>query len=188
MSGEMTERLKFVTGNEDKAREARRILGIEIERVEPERVVEIQTVDVSELIFHKIGQVYRQLKCPVMVEDSGLIFTAWNGLPGALVKWFEKTVACDGLARMLDGFTDRSAIAVCVAALHDGEKVQVGRGEVRGTIAPAPRGTNGFGWDTIFIPAGHDRTFAEMTAEEKDAISHRKLALDQLKKHLIAGM
>jgi XTP/dITP diphosphohydrolase len=59
--------------------------------------------------------------------------------------------------------------------------MQIARGEVKGTISDRIRGKNGFGWDVIFIPEGHDRTYAEMTAQEKNAISHRKRALDELK-------
>ena len=85
--------LKFVTGNANKLREAQEILGIDLEQQALDHLHEIQTVDVRKLVEHKAEQAWQELQCPVMVEDSGLIFTAWNGLPGALVKWFEKSVA-----------------------------------------------------------------------------------------------
>jgi non-canonical purine NTP pyrophosphatase (RdgB/HAM1 family) len=67
-----------------------------------------------------------------------------------------------------------------VVAYFDGARLRSGRGECTGTIAKAPRGNGGFGWDTIFIPEGSDLTFAELPAEAKDRISHRRRAWDAL--------
>lgn len=172
---------KFVTGNPNKAREAGEILKLTLEPVSVPGLFEIQTPDLDEVVRHKARQAYSALQCPVMVEDSGLVFHAWNGLPGALVKWFEETVGCQGMLKMVKGFDDRSATAICCFAVYDGKDMCVARGEVNGTIADKARGKNGFGWDVIFIPEGHDRTYAQMTAQEKNAISHRRRALDELK-------
>ncbi len=173
--------LKFVTGNINKVREAGTILGIQVEQVVLDDLYEVQTSDLRDLVRHKLLQAYTALQEPVMVEDSGLLFSAWNGLPGALVKWFEVAVGCEGMLKMLEPFANRGAFAVCYVALHDGKNIQIAKGEVRGTIADRIRGNNGFGWDVIFIPEGHDRTFAEMSAEEKNAISHRSRAFERLK-------
>ena len=173
--------LKFVTGNLNKLREAQEILGIDLEQQALDHLHEIQTYDVRELVEHKVTQAWQELQCPVMVEDSGLILTAWNGLPGALVKWFEKSVGCAGMLNMLQAFDNREAFAQCLVAVHDGEKIRVAEGKVRGVIAGELRGNNGFGWDVMFIPEGHTRTYAEMSAEEKNAISHRRRAFEALK-------
>ncbi len=172
---------KFVTGNANKVKEAQEILGLPLQQVELDGLFEIQTQDLDELVRHKAQQAYDALKCPVLVEDSGLFFHAWKGLPGALVKWFETTVGCEGMLKMLTPFEDRRAIAVCCLAIHDGTDIQIVRGEVEGTIAIQTQGTNGFGWDVLFIPAGYDITYAEMPSAEKNAISHRKQALGKLK-------
>jgi XTP/dITP diphosphohydrolase len=86
---------------------------------------------------------------------------------------------------MLDGFTDRSAEAVSVLAVaRPGQAVPdvvVAEGRVRGSIALHPRGTNGFGWDVLFIPAGETRTWAEMSEEEKNRDSHRARAFKHLR-------
>ena len=177
----MLEKFKFVTGNPNKVREAGEILNLALESVKIEELVEIQTPDLEEVIRHKAREAYDNLKCPVMVEDSGLVFRAWNGLPGALVKWFEETVRCQGMLKMIDGFSDREATAICCFALYDGKDLQVARGEVKGTISKNVQGNNGFGWDVIFIPEGYEQTYAEMSPDEKNAISHRKRALDKLK-------
>jgi len=177
----MFSQFKFVTGNPNKVREAADILKVHIEQVVVKEIFEIQTQDLDVLIRHKSQQAYQALKSPVIVEDSGLQFNAWKGLPGALVKWFENTVGCEGMLKMLQSFEDRSAKAICCLAIHDGKSIQVVRGEVNGYIATEIRGGNGFGWDVIFIPDGYKQTYAEMDSEEKNAISHRKLALEKLK-------
>jgi non-canonical purine NTP pyrophosphatase (RdgB/HAM1 family) len=124
----------------------------------------------------KVESAWEQLRRPVLVEDSGLEVVAWGGFPGALVKWVEKTAGVEGIARMLDAFPDRSARAVCAIACFDGDRVVAARGVSEGSIAPAPRGERGFGWDSIFVPARSVWTFAEMTPAEKDAVSHRSRA------------
>ena len=177
----MFSQFKFVTGNANKVREAGDILGVTLEQVEVGGIFEMQTQDIEELVNHKCQQAYDLLKCPVLVEDSGLLFNAWNGLPGALVKWFECAVGCEGMLKMLQSFEDRDATAVCCFAVHDGKNIRITRGEIQGTIATKIRGGNGFGWDVLFIPDGYQRTFAEMLPRDKNAISHRKKALENLK-------
>jgi XTP/dITP diphosphohydrolase len=92
---------------------------------------------------------------------------------------------------MLDGFSDRSAEAVSVlAVVRPGQRetdVLVAEGRVKGSIALHPRGENGFGWDVLFIPEGETRTFAEMSEEEKNALSHRAKAFAALSAALTAG-
>jgi len=177
----MFSQFKFVTGNKNKVREAEAILKISLEQVMVKELFEIQTQDLDELIRHKCQQAYLALKKPVIVEDSGLQFNAWKGLPGTLIKWFENTVGCEGMLKMLQSFEDRRAKAVCCLAIHDGKNIQVARGEVNGSIATEIRGNNGFGWDVFFVPEGYKKTYAEMDAKEKNAISHRKIALEKLK-------
>ncbi|MBI5179757.1 MAG: RdgB/HAM1 family non-canonical purine NTP pyrophosphatase [Nitrospinae bacterium] len=176
--------LTFVTGNPDKLREARQILGVELAQADLRGLEEIQAVDVEAAIRHKAHEAYARLKAPLIVEDTGLAFMAWNGLPGALVKWFLETVGNKGLLAMLAGFTDRRALAQCFIAYHDGAAVTVVKGEIAGTIADDERGEGGFGWDRIFVPDGHTCTFAEMTAEEKNACSHRQRAFEALRAYI----
>jgi non-canonical purine NTP pyrophosphatase (RdgB/HAM1 family) len=176
--------LKFVTGNANKVREASEILGVPVEQVSFDHLEEVQTDDIVQLVEHKVRQAYVECQCPVLVEDSGLIFNAWKSLPGVLVKWFEKSVGCEGMLKMLREYEDRSARALCSVAVYDGENMIVAQGEVSGAIATEIRGQGGFGWDVIFIPDGHYRTYAEMNATEKNAISHRRKAFEALKEKL----
>lgn len=178
----MFKKLTFVTGNPDKLREASEILGVNLRQAAVD-LEELQTINVEDLIVHKAEEAYKKLRCPVIVEDTGLVFRAWNGLPGALVKWFQKTVDNAGMVKMLESETDRRALAQSYVAFHDGHSITVVKGELSGAIAESVRGENGFGWDRIFIPDGHTRTFGEMEAAEKNSFSHRKAAFDNLKKH-----
>jgi XTP/dITP diphosphohydrolase len=170
--------LVFVTSRPEKAREAER-MGFEIERLDL-ALPEPQALDPSEIVEAKARGAYALLSRPVMVEDSGLAIRAWGGFPGALVKWVEKSAGVAAIARMLDAFPDRGATAACALAYCDGGEVVTARGETTGSIAPAPRGTGGFGWDVLFVPDGSDRTFAEMSADEKDRISHRRRAWEAM--------
>jgi len=177
----MFSQIKFVTGNSNKVRETVAILGVPLEEVKVDGLIEIQTLDIEELVYHKCQQAYDSLKCSVLVEDSGLLFNAWGGLPGPLIKWFECTVGCEGMLKMLQTFEDRSAIAISCFAIYDGKDIKIARGEVEGSIATEIRGSHGFGWDVIFVPKGYKKTYAEMKSDEKNTISHRKNALEKLK-------
>lgn len=179
----------FVTTNEHKRREARDILGLALESADPE-VPEVQALDVAEVAAVKARWAYEALgspACPVIVEDSGLVVGAWNGLPGALTKWFLSSVGNEGILGMLSGAQDRSATAVCaVAVANRGGNVEVFVGEVRGAVADEPRGEGGFGWDPIFVPEGQELTYAEM-GEAKNRDSHRARAFREARRWLEGG-
>lgn len=101
------------------------------------------------------------------------------------MKWFLKNVGPEGLHKMLVGFEDKSAVAVCTFAYADKDgKVHLFRGETRGEIV-APRGPDTFGWDSCFQPEGYDQTYAEMGKEQKNQISHRSKAVNNLKKFFL---
>ncbi|MFI5119553.1 MAG: RdgB/HAM1 family non-canonical purine NTP pyrophosphatase [Thermoanaerobaculia bacterium] len=178
-------RLTFVTSNAGKAREAAVFLGRDV-AVKDVEVPEIQSLDFAEVARAKAIVAAGALGVPVLVEDSGLAVDVWSGFPGPLTKWVATGAAgYDAFAKMLDGFTDRSAEAVSVLAVarpgqapHD---VVAAEGRVRGSIALHPRGTNGFGWDVLFIPEGETRTWAEMSEEEKNRESHRARAFRRLR-------
>jgi inosine triphosphate pyrophosphatase len=175
--------LVLVTSSSSKAREAEEILGRKIERVEID-LPEIQAATAEEIAREKSREAFRQLERACVVEDSALCFAALGGLPGPFIKWFEKAAGLEALCRSLDGFSDRSASAVCVLAFRSETDQLTAIGRVEGSIAAQPKGDGGFGWDSIFIPRGSDRTYAEMSAAEKNAISHRKKAWEELKKKL----
>ena len=122
-----------------------------------------------------------------IADDTGLEVTALNGAPGVHSARFAGENATDEenralLLQRMNGVTDRSAkFRTVVALVNSKGEMHFVKGECSGVIADAERGENGFGYDSVFIPNESDgRTFAEMTASEKDAISHRGRALAQL--------
>lgn len=118
-----------------------------------------------------------------MADDSGLVVEALDGAPGIHSARYagENATDADRIAKLLkamEGKKDRRAKFVCAAAIaYRGEEVRTFVGEVKGVITDAPSGTNGFGYDPVFIPDGFNKTFAELTDEEKNAISHRGNAM-----------
>lgn len=120
-----------------------------------------------------------------LADDSGLAVDALNGGPGVHSKrWAgDNATDADRVAHLLSamhnvpqgGRTARFVCAVCIA--EPGGVLWEGEGTVEGVITDAPRGENGFGYDPVFQPQGGDRTMAERTQEEKNAISHRGRAI-----------
>jgi len=176
---EFTE-LIVATSNPNKVKEIETILGRPVHRLDID-LAEIQAVDVEEVIGEKARAAYAATGRPVLVEDTALYLNAWNGLPGALIRWFLSSVGNQGICRMLDAFADRGAEAKTCLGLFDGEQVHIFRGVVRGRIASQPRGAGGFGWDKIFIPDGWEQTFGEAGQAAKDAISMRRKAVEELR-------
>ena len=171
----------FATKNADKLREINQILGHELTSVGLE-LFEPQGIDVAEVVREKAQDAFNQTGKPTLVEDTGLEFKAWNGLPGALIKWFLKSVNNEGILAMFKDEVNRAAVAKTAVGFYDGSESHVFLGEITGTIPLTPKGDKGFGWDPIFVPDGHTKTFAEMDAEEKNAISMRKEAVLQLQR------
>jgi XTP/dITP diphosphohydrolase len=121
--------------------------------------------------------------CWALADDSGLEVNALNGAPGVYSARYagEHCSYADNNARLLEelaGKADRSARFRTVIALSDpGGNVQTVAGECPGVIIGEQRGTNGFGYDPLFVPSGYSETFAELSAEVKNRISHRAKAL-----------
>ena len=168
----------FITSSAQKHAEVERILGRSLAR-QALPLEEIQAVDLEPVVRHKASQAFALLGAPVLVEDTGLALTAWNGLPGALIKWFLTSLGPEGVCRLLRQETNRQATATTLFAYCDGATTQIFPGVVHGLVPEAPRGAFGFGWDGIFQPMGSLLTFAEMTPEEKDRFSMRRIALER---------
>lgn len=125
----------------------------------------------------------------VLADDSGLCVDALWGGPGVLSARFAKDLKRDDknrkLLAMVPPGATRTARFVCVLALvpAGGEPCTVG-GSVEGTLAPEPRGEDGFGYDPVFLPEGHARTFGELPSEVKHTLSHRGRAAAALAERL----
>jgi len=173
--------LYFITGNREKFQETQAILGIRLRRISL-KLDEIQEVEISKVIKRKTKDAFAKIKKPLIVEDSGIYIKSWSGFPGALTKWLGKTLGYGKIPQLLKG--DRAAAAETIVGYYDGKKYRQFRGRIYGKIAKKPAGKTGFGWDMIFIPAGSEKTFAQMDFSRKNEISMRKTALEKLKKFL----
>ena len=172
--------LHFVTSNPNKFRELSELLECNLSPIELD-LQEIQTTDLHELVKFKLRQAYEQVQAPVIVEDTSLYFEAWNELPGPLVKFFLKNIGLSGMVRALDEFNNNSASAACCLGFtKDGKSMHLFEGKVKGNIVE-PRGSQHFGWDAIFLPTGYQRTFGEMSSQEKHQIPPRGAAAKKFK-------
>ncbi len=170
--------LYFITGNVNKFKEASRIVP-ELEQLDI-NLPEIQELDPHAIIKEKLQEALRHKRGNFVVEDTSLCLDALNGLPGPLIKWFMQSIGIGGIADLAETLGNTGATARVVVGYARGENdIYFFEGTIRGSIV-SPRGETKFGWDPIFQPEGHDKTFAEMTPEEKDAISMRKIAFKKL--------
>lgn len=176
-------KLNFVTGNDYKAAEVQAMIDIPIERVSLD-IPEIQSLDVEVIATLKAKAAFEIVQQPVLVEDVSLVFHAMHALPGPLIKWFLKTMGAQGLCTMLNSYTDRSATAEACYVLYDGKDTVVFRGEMKGVITLSPKGNDAYGWSGIFIPDGEEKSWAELSLEEKKRHSMRYIALCKLRSHL----
>lgn len=182
-------RLFVATHNAHKVREIGEILGPawEILPDDPEGVVEDAPDFVGNALLkvRAIARRHRGDWC--LADDSGLEVAALGGAPGVRSARYAGE-PCDTprnnalLLKNLTGVTDRTANFTCAIALvgPDGVEHTV-EGRSYGRIAETPSGAQGFGYDPLFVPDGYDRSFADFTADEKNAISHRGRALARLR-------
>jgi len=142
----------------------------------------------EEVAIEKCMLAAKEVGGAVICEDVSLGFNALKGMPGPYVKWFLQDIGCGGLYNLLDGHEDKSGYAQCIFAFSSGpsDEVKIFDGRAPGTIV-SPRGDNAFGWDPIFEPEGYSQTYAELLAEQKNQISHRKIALDLLREYFTSG-
>ncbi len=195
----MTRRLVLATRNEHKVHELSQILAdlvdeLDLEVVGAGDVEGAPDVPETEVTFRgnarlKAVALATATGLPAVADDSGLAVDVLGGSPGVFSARWSGSRAGDGASRrevdranldlLLEQVADvpdahRSAAFVCAAvlAMPDG-RVEGVEGRVEGTLVREPRGTNGFGYDPVFVPTGDDRTLAEHTDEEKNAVSHR---------------
>lgn len=184
--------LTFITGNQHKADYLAKWLGVPV----PHRKLdldELQSLDLAEVVEHKVRQAYDITKSPVLVEDVALTFTAMGRLPGTFIKWFLEEIGTAGLCKIADTLDSRDAVASIKYALYDGRELHIFDGEVHGTIASESREKTAHNdwktsksWNNIFIPDGSNKVYAEMTDEELQPFSHRYQAIQKLKTFLNA--
>ena len=168
----------LVTSNEGKFREIdlemrKHGIGISWKKA---KYSEIQGNDNYEISLRSCQDMAKTVHGTFFLEDTGLYCQALKGFPGPYAKYAYETIGPAGLIRQVGGLK-RDAYFLTVVTLHHGGKNIQFDGKLEGTISSDERGGNGFGFDPVFIPKGEERTLAEMTAEEKNGISHRAIAI-----------
>lgn len=192
----MTKRkLIFVTNNPHKLEEIRKIVG---ERIEIYSLKEInclkeipETADtIRDNAIMKAQYVAEKYGVDCFADDTGLEVSALGGAPGVHTARYASAEGHDTIGNMqlllqnLEGETDRSAQFVTYIALIIKGEIQTFEGVCKGTILTQMQGNEGFGYDPIFQPEGFEETFAQMTSEQKNAVSHRGKATRKLIEYL----
>ncbi len=187
-------KLYFCTSNKGKLSEYREILGKLGVRVSMARVKvkEVQSESLEEVATEKAREAFEKVKKPVFVEDAGLFVDALKGFPGVYSSYVMKTIGNDGLLKLMEGVKNRRACFKAVIAFADEDgRVRVFEGKCEGSIANEKKGSEGFGFDPIFIPRGYGKTFAE-DLRLKNEVSHRRKAIEKFvsflrKSYLLKG-
>lgn len=170
--------LYLITGNLNKLKEVQAILP-HVQQLHIE-LPEIQEIDALKIIRAKLEEASKHHDGEFLVEDTSLYFESMDGLPGPLIKWFLQALGNDGLHSLIEKYDNTKAVAKTVIGYYKNkDDIQFVEGVVEGNIV-APRGEARFGWDPIFQPSGHLKTYAEMDASEKNEMSHRRQALNKL--------
>ena len=187
--------LLIASNNPNKIRELKEILGDRFETFSLKEKGIISDPEETGETFEENSEIKARFALEksgiaTLADDSGLAVEALNGEPGVFSARYsgedattEKNNAL--LLKNMENITDRRAKFVCVITLlfPDGRKIQA-KGECHGEILLSPKGTNGFGYDPLFYVPEYKKTFAELTAEEKNAISHREVALRAFEERL----
>ena len=190
----MKQKIIFATKNAGKFREVAHILGEEYfellslndfnnvgEIVEDGNTFEENAIKKAKYVYEKYG-------LPVLADDSGLTVEQLNGEPGIYSARYAGENATDeeNNLKLIEKVEDlpepHRAKFVCAGVYYDGHKILNARGEIIGRLLLEPRGTNGFGYDPLFLPDGYDQTTAELSLDEKNKISHRSKAFNLLLK------
>ncbi len=178
--------LSVVTTNDGKFREFSSALvssGVQLERMNIS-YPEVQSDRLEDVVSFGIDWLSGRLNCSFVIDDSGIFIDHLRGFPGVFSAYALKSLGLNGIMKLMADATSRSAQFKTVLGLyHEGKRTLL-EGVCKGSISTTIRGEGGFGYDPLFIPEGHSKTFAEMSVEEKNAISHRGRALSELRSSL----
>ena len=190
--------LVLATGNPHKLREVSELLGPEF------RLYSLKDVGFSGEMPEENGSTYlenakikalaiaNEMDMPTLADDSGFEVEALDNQPGVFSARYGNTKDESKQRAMIleavKGKKDRRARFVCELALYNpsSESLLTSRGMIEGHVAETEQGSNGFGYDAIFVPEGFSETFAEMKADQKNTLSHRARAINSLRSLLLA--
>lgn len=175
------DRIIFVSSNPFKSQEIEKLgtfFNLNIKSADV-KINELQVMDLETLVKDKTLQAFKHFGYPVLVDHACLEIECLNNMPGVLTQIFWDSLE-GKICRITDCFGNRNAVAKSTLGYCNGKKLFTVTSQKNGTISDTPRGTRNFQWDTIFIPDGETRTYAEMSIDEKNNISQRKTAFEKL--------
>lgn len=171
----------FITGNEHKVIEARGIFekfGIEMDHANP-GYPEVQG-SLEEVASFGAKYVAEKLQKPIIVEDAGLFIKSLNWFPGPFSSYVQDTLTNKGILKLLKDEQDRYAeFRSCIGYCAPNHEPKTFLGTVPGYIASAEKGNNGFAYDPLFYVEKYNKTFGELTTDEKNKFSHRRLSIEK---------
>ena len=173
-------KIVFVTGNKDKFVEVRDILktfGVEVIQ-DKNGYPELQEDELEPIAAYGAQHAANKLNMPVMVDDSGIFIKVLNGFPGPYSRFVEDRLGNLKVLKLMEKEEDRTAyFKTVIGYCEPGKEPLVFSGVVKGKIANEERGTCGFGYDPIF--EHQSITFGELRYDEKNKVSHRRMAIDK---------
>lgn len=177
----MKQKLAIVTGNSLKFRELSASLSpyFDCEQKILEGYIEIQGTP-DDIMQHKLLAAYKTFKQPVLVDDTSVELDALNGFPGAYMKDFSKAFTIEGIGKQFQG-SGMKVIAL-IGIMRSEIDYMIGKGEIIGTVVKATRPCekDDLDFDIIFYVPEAGKTYADMTVDEKNSLSHRGLAIKDL--------
>ena len=178
--------LYLITGNKSKFEEAREILKDTDIELKQEKIdlIEIQSIEQEQVVIDKAEQAFQKLKKPVLVDDTGIFFEEYIGFPGVYTKPLFHTLGLEGLQRLLTD-ANRNAYFRTLICYKNEKTTKIFSGIWKGKITKDISKMFNPDWqyNSIFIPEGFKRPLSEISMEERAKFSHRKKAMDELKKY-----
>lgn len=179
-------KINFITGNPKKFEEVKQLFekeGFEVEWIKIDKPEQLEEDDIEKIASFSARILADQIGKPIVCEDTGVYFEAFDDFPGAHSKWIFTRIGYDGIFRLIDGkkrgISYRTAVAYCLP----GEEAKVFVGETKGSISNEvkckEKDLDKFPYDRIFIPEGHDKVFGEHM-EWKSELSQRAKAIKKL--------
>lgn len=176
--------LYFITSNKGKYKEvANKLIEADFKVIQKNLgYPEVQANSLEDVVNFGVSYILERFHKPFIIEDAGIFIKNLNDFPGVYSADVFYKIGCKGILKLLDGIKkDRGACFKSVIAYVNSDKqIHVFAGECFGHIGFEEVGDNGFGYDPVFIPNGENKTFAEMTVDEKNRFSHRGNSLDRL--------
>jgi inosine triphosphate pyrophosphatase len=176
--------LHFITGSDKKFHEIKMIVP-QVHQLDID-LVEIQELNTNKIIEAKLLEATKHHDGAFIVEDTSLMLSCLNGLPGPYTKWFQNALGNEKLVEIVTKLGDATAGAgTVIGYMSEHGEIKYFKGEVQGEIV-AQKVDSNFGWDPIFKPNGCTKTYGEMSDIEKSEISMRAIAAYKLRDFLVS--